>query len=338
MTQTNETTSIVPNGYWGTVPPTKRPLGNGPLLQWFSALPAGNRLAIGWHIQCSRCSEELTQALRSLMVERITVFHRMSGQTVEYWSLGSCRLYILCNGFSDPWEMKQNEEREGLGYGWIESKQHSKLKVKALVADLVEAGYVEPFVISLEGMITECFLEALQKQFDVLDAFELISSGQSAPFWGFSLELVPAEKPKMVGSRGKQSPIVPMVAQVPASIDEAYLAEHVMPQALIAAIVEKDMIGKAVQWSVEVSRRISAGADREEWETEAYEAAIAGQDEEPAPEPATKLQWASIEKLCQFLKRPVPSEALTFEDARGLIARLSAEFQARKASAKSNGK
>jgi hypothetical protein len=339
MNKKTSTTSLVPAGYFGDVPPVQRPIGSGPLLQWFNGLPAGKSLAIGWHIQASRCSEELSAALKGLGVERLTVLHRMSGELVEYWSLGAARLIILCNGFSDTWEMRESEEHQGLAYGWRAEKGSSKLKVRVLIAELAEAGYVEPFIITLEGMITTCFLEALQQQFAVLDAFEQVT-GQAAPFWGFSLSLIPADKPKMVGSRGKQSPIIPMVASVPSAIDEEYLRAHLLDSAVIAAIVERDLIGKAIQWSRDTARRIAAGEDKEHWETEEYDTATNGASsadflEEDEP-PASKQQKASILNLWRALGKPesggVPD--MSYAAAKTIIAQLTTELRAKKANNK----
>ena len=107
MTSQKNSTSIVPAGYFGEAPQTRRPLGNGPLLQWFNGLPAGKALAVGWHIQVSRCSDALSAALHSRGNARLTVLHRMTGELVEYWHVEPCSLIVLCNGFSDPWEMRQ---------------------------------------------------------------------------------------------------------------------------------------------------------------------------------------------------------------------------------------
>jgi len=330
----NHTTSLVPAGYFDNPQPVTRPTGGGPLLQWFNGLPAGKSLAIGWHIQASRCNDELSAALKGLGIERLTVLHRMSGELVEYWSLGAACLIVLCNGFADPWEMRQSEERLGIAYGWNGTKHSSKLKVKVLVAELVEASYLEPFTITLEGMITECFLEALSQQFQVLDAFEKLAR-QLAPFWGFSLTLAPADKPKMVGQRGKQSPIIPMVAAVPQVVDEEYLCLHLVEQPVIRAIVERDLVSKAIQWSIDTSHRISAGEDKEHWEDEASLPPDEEEDEEPDDTPmATKQQQASIEKLCQFLSKPMPSGPLTYEAARKLIAEMTSELSLRKAQQK----
>lgn len=334
---------------FSNVPQVKRPTGSGPLLQWFNGLTAGRELAVGWHVQANRCSEELVEAFRKLGTRRLSVLHKMSGEIVEYWSLEACSLVVLCNGFGDTWEMKQSPDREGLAYGWIEEKQKSKIKARVFVAELAEVGYMEPFTVTLEGMITECFLEALTHQFDVLDAYERITGGQ-APFYGFALELAPAEKPKMVGNHGKQSPIIPMVAQVPELIDEEYLIGHVATKQLLKLIADKDLLQKAIAWSVETSRTISRGEDRENWETEEYEAAQSGTGAQPVhkskhataavqdeglqeePEPmASPQQVKSMLNLYRLIgEEALPQEvleAMTFEEARQRIKTMNAQFQ-----------
>ena len=332
---TTQKTAIVPAGYFPASQPLRRPLGNGPLLQWFNALPAGKALATGWHIQANRCSEELAAALKAYGYPRVSVLHRMSGEIVEYWAIETCSLFVLCNGFEDSWTMKESSERQGIAYGWIEAKNHSKIKSRVIIAELAAVGYFEPFTISLEGMITEEYLAALEQQFRVLDAFEHLS-GNPAPFYGFSLTLAPAEKAKMVGNNGKQSPIVPMTTDVPAQIDEDYLRNHLCPAELLAAIQERDLIGKAIMWSVETSKIIARGDDKETWETSEYSAATGFDEEEdlepeqPAKEvkwtPATKQQTASIAKLCGHLGRQAPAKVLSHEEAGAMLKTLSAEY------------
>src|SRR5947209_18439482 len=128
MTQQKSITSMVPQGYFGPSAQTRRPLGSGPLLQWFNGLPAGKALAVGWHIQASRCSDALGEALHAARYERLTVLHRMTGELVEYWHIEPCSLIGLCNGFSDPWEMRQSAERDGIAYGSSAARNSSKVK------------------------------------------------------------------------------------------------------------------------------------------------------------------------------------------------------------------
>ncbi len=334
-------------------PAIRRPAGNPTLLQWFNGLPAGRQLAVGWHIQCSKCSEKVAAALAGLGIPRLTVQHKMTGEKVEYWSLGSARLYVLCNGFGDAYEMRTlPDARDGIAYGWIAEKNHSKLKARVLVGELVEAGCTEIFVVTLEGMITDLFLQALAEQFRVLDAFERYSGGtRTAPFWGFALEMTPAGEPKMVGNNGKQSPIIPILARVPAGqIDPDYLRAHLIPRAAAELIHAQGLVSKAVQWSVETSARISKGQDREAWEEDpGYAEAMTrgngkaarfveeedddgeGQTTVQEALPASKAQLTSLANLARLLGVEITSlshngVALSYEEASRLIKQLSAEY------------
>ncbi len=318
---------------FGAVAPVKRPQGAGPLLQWFNGLPAGKALAIGWHIQANRCSEDLSEALRKLGTPRITVLHKMTGELVEYWSLETCSLIVLCNGFDDTWTMRETTERDGIAWGWIDAKNHSKCKARVFIHELASAGYFGPFTLTLEGMITDEFLTAISRQFDVLDAYEKSHGGNKAPFYGFSIQLAPAEKPKMVGRNGKQSPIIPMVARIPEVIDYTYLVEHLAPHQLLVAIREQALIGKAIQWSIDVSQQISAGQDKESWETPEYEESLQQpkRNETLDNAPPSPRQLESIGKLAEKLRKEVAQPA-TYGQAAALIKALSKEYNSRKKS------
>ena len=120
---------------FGSLPrTTRRPAGNALQLQWFNSLPAGKYNATGWHIQADRCPEPLTEALKALSYQRLTVQHRLSGKRVEYWSIETCSPIFLCTGIAE-------DEREGLAYGWIEAKNHSKIKVQCIVEELAAMGW-----------------------------------------------------------------------------------------------------------------------------------------------------------------------------------------------------
>src|SRR5205085_12078108 len=91
----------------------------------------------------------------------------------------------------------------------------------------------------LTGSIVECLVESLGKQIEVLKAFNGCT-GRSAPFYGFSIPLVPAATRKMVGPKdGQQSPIYPMPPQVPASIGKEYLLQHATPKDLVTRLREE---------------------------------------------------------------------------------------------------
>lgn len=339
--------NFLPENYFpASVGPVKRPTGSGSLLQWFNALPYSNGrgIATGWHIQASRCSEELTKALKDFGYEQISIFHRSTNNNEEYWKIEQCSLFVLCNGFEDSWTMRNTDARYGIAFGWQNGKGATKLKCKAIISELAIMGYYEPLSIPMEGWMTEEFLKALSEQLAVLDAFHALT-GIDAPFYGFSLEIAPAAKNKMVGKGKDKSPIIPTIAVITA-LDAEYFTAHLAPPEVLRYIVENDLLKKTVQWSVDTSHRISLGEDRETWETEEYDASLRGkpprtprpaeqpvQGEAAAPDaadtmPATDQQINAIRKLCSHIGRQVPNhEPATYREAKALIATLSAEYR-----------
>src|SRR5439155_6214732 len=110
-----------------------------------------------------------------------------------------------------------------------------------------------------------------------------------------SIAMAPAEKPRIVGPRGRQSPIIPMIAQVPTVINEDYLAEHLCSKELLDQIRARDLVGRAIRWSIDTSERINRNEDKEDWETAEYEEARRMADQQTSPrEKATPRAAAQV--------------------------------------------
>src|SRR5207245_607329 len=90
------------------------------------------------------------------------------------------------------------------------------------------------------GYITDDLFKALNEQFRVLDAFAAYKRAQGqerrAPFYGFSIPLAPAPQVKTVGEPPNVGQIYPMLAQVPTTIDQGYLKEHLIPAEILTHI------------------------------------------------------------------------------------------------------
>ncbi len=137
---------------------------------------------------------------------------------------------------------------------------HHVLKLRAYVQELVQHGYHEWLPLTLTGNIVECMLEALGAQFAVLEAYEQFYR-RKAPFYAFSLPIVPSAKVKMVGPKdGDQSPIYPMLPQVPEVVNKDYLTRHLTPMDLISHI-SQGLLAETVAWSLEESLKIAAGKE-----------------------------------------------------------------------------
>jgi hypothetical protein len=247
-------------------------------LKWLNGLPTDQgKMAIGMHIEAG-IHPLIDETLQGIGMEQYVVQFRTpdkDGKTEKAcWKVSPCSLIVVTQGILSPFQMRDTCERLGMVYaleverdpktgnvlrypdGNQNIKKHAVLKLRACVHELVQHGYREWLPMTLSGNIVECMLDALQRQFVALDTFEGYY-GRKAPFYGFALPLVPSPKARMVGPKdGQQSPIYPMLAQVPETIDKAYLAAHLTPKALVEQIRD-EWLPEAVVWSIEESDAIT---------------------------------------------------------------------------------
>ena len=252
-------------------------------LKWLNGAATDEQtLAIGWHIECE-INPLIDETLEGMGMHRYVVQHRTAdkdGNTQKaYWRVHPCSLIVIAEGVLSSFQMRDTDERTGIVYareierddsgaakryddGRGNIKMHKVLKLRAFVHEMVLHGYSEWLPLTLTGNIVECMLEALGKQIEVLKAFNGFT-GRKAPFYGFSIPLVPAATRKMVGPKdGQQSPIYPMLAQVPASIGKEYLLQHATPKDLVTRIRE-ELLTDTLIWSFEESVKIAQGSDAE---------------------------------------------------------------------------
>jgi hypothetical protein len=277
-----------------------RPITKVARLQWFNGLPTSEgQMAIGWHIEAG-IHPLIDETMQGMGVLQYVVQHKRpdrDGQVKQlpYWALKSCSLIVITLGVYSPMQMRDPSERCGIAYGReVErdaagqvkrypngtEKTHSVLRLRAFVHELVHHGYQDWLPLTLTGTMTDCLLEALGTQFRVLDAYAEYAHSQGrqdrAPFYGFSLPLVPSATAKLVGRPPQQAPIYPMLAQVPAVVDRAYLGEHLVSTEVLTRIRD-GLMDETMLWSLEESARIVQGHERDE-------EAAAGAMSEPVPE------------------------------------------------------
>ncbi len=252
-------------------------------LKWLNGAATDEQtLAIGWHIECE-INPLIDETLEGMGMHRYVVQHRTAdkdGNTQKaYWRVHPCSLIVIAEGVLSSFQMRDTDERTGIAYareierdesgaakryddGKGNIKMHKVLKLRAFVHEMVLHGYSEWLPLTLTGNIVECMLEALGKQIEVLKAFNGFT-GRKAPFYGFSIPLVPAATRKMVGPKdGQQSPIYPMLAQVPTSIGKEYLLQHATSKDLVTRIRE-ELLTDTLIWSFEESAKIAQGSDTE---------------------------------------------------------------------------
>ncbi len=252
-------------------------------LRWLNGAATDEQtMAIGWHIECE-INPLIDETLEGMGMQRYVVQHRTAdkdGNTQKaYWRVHPCSLIVVAEGVLSSFQMRDTDERTGIAYareverdesgaakryddGKGNIKMHKVLKLRAFVHEMVLHGYNEWLPLTLTGNIVECMLEALGKQIEVLKAYQGFT-GRKAPFYAFSIPLAPAATRKMVGPKdGQQSPIYPMLAQVPASIGKEYLLQHATPKDLVARIRE-ELLADTVVWSIAESAKIVQGSDTE---------------------------------------------------------------------------
>lgn len=253
------------------------PILKDPYLKWFNGATTDQRtLAYGWHIDAG-LDPYLDETLEGMGMQRYVVDHRTAdrdGNTQKpYWHVHPCSLIFVAEGALSVQQMDRSEQRTGFAFaremeldknkqpvryddGQRNIKRHMVLKLRVFIHELVKHGYTEYLPLVLNGNIVYSMIEALARQGDVLKAFYGYT-GERAPFFGFSLPLVASETRKMVGVPPAQSPIYPMLAALPATIDEAYLLDHAVPEELATRISE-DLLGETMIWSYTETDRMRA--------------------------------------------------------------------------------
>ncbi|GCE32020.1 hypothetical protein KDA_75040 [Dictyobacter alpinus] len=253
--------------------------------------------AVGWHVPAD-VNPTLDELLASRGTKRYTVQHK-TGEVRQkpYWNLNwngaVCSLIPVAYGIKSTWEMgRKIDDRVGIAYGvgiaterdgtvQISKKtglpkKKPQLQMRVFIHELLdkENGFNEWFQVSLSNYLVDDMLAALNEQFRVLDAYNAAIRAQvaadpkkweekkppRAPYWGFSIPMVPGT-PKPVGPKdGDQSTIFPMVAKipelplnVPATI--AYLNAHRTPEH-IREVLREGLLDETLIWSVQRSQEI----------------------------------------------------------------------------------
>ena len=263
-----------------------RPILDDVRLQWLNGLATtSGMMAIGWHIKAglNPYLDETCEALmaQDMGVRKYLVQHKQPDKNGKndpkpYWKLERCSLIVLAEGALSPLQMNRSFERIGIAWGWGperdeqgQPKQRTNkkgqplntttLKLRVFVHELFANGFYDWLPLTLTGHITDDMLQALYEQYKVLDAYAAYRRAKglnpSAKFYTFSLPLVPTGQVRTVGEAPNQASIYPMKADLPESIDRAYLAAHLIPEALFREIRD-ELMDKVMAWSMEETARI----------------------------------------------------------------------------------
>lgn len=246
--------------------PARRPVTRlvDPLLQWSTGLQTQQRnIYAGWLIQTGRV-ESLDAAMQTAGFQTVTIRHS-GGNLVTHWAVETADLFIIAEGVQGTAEMGSSSDRYGIAYAWRtlpDGRPQSVLKCRAFLRELLEVDYTEPLLASLKSTLTGDMLEALMRQYDVLDAIDRlrIQQGQKPlhpPFYACSIPLGPGKEVSRGGTQKKE--IVPMVAHVPDPIDRPYLVSHYIRKAWVPLI--ENLLDVTIEWSVATSMQLAVGED-----------------------------------------------------------------------------
>lgn len=247
--------------------PARRPVPavSEPLLQWATGLTTTQRtIYAGWFVEAGK-DGDLDDAMASAGYDTVTIKHG-GGNLVQHWAVERAELFVLCDGVQTIPEMKQTEERFGVAFGWRtldDGRAQSQFRARVLLRPLLDVGYTQPLLLSVKSTLTGDVLNALLRQYDVLDAAAAARADKglpplALPFYAFSLELAPGEA-ALRGSKGAQKEIVPPVAVLPSPISRDYLARHYIRKAWVAGV--ERLVAATIPWSVRESALIAADED-----------------------------------------------------------------------------
>lgn len=246
--------------------PARRPLARitDPLLQWSTGLQTQQRqIYAGWLVETGR-HEPLDAAMHAAGFKTVTIRHG-SGNTVVHWAVETADVFVIAEGVQSIGEMKATAERYGIAFAWRtlpDGRPQSMLKCRVLLRDLLAVGYTEPLLISVKSTLTGDLLNALIRQYDVLDAVdrERVTQGRpplEPPFYACSIPLGPGAEVARGTSQKKE--IVPIVALTPAIIDRDYLVAHYIRKAWVPLV--EDLLDSTIAWSIATSEQIAVGEE-----------------------------------------------------------------------------
>ena len=170
-------------------------------------------------------------------------------------------MFVGAEGVQSIGEMKATSDRYGVAFGWRtlpEGRPQSVLKFRAFLRELLDVGYTEPIMVSVKSTLTGDVIDALMRQYDVLDAIDALRVQQGKPkldppFYACSIPIGPGEEVQRGAAQKKG--IVPPIAQVPTPITREYLVAHYIRKEWVAHL--ERLLDQTVAWSIATSTQIA---------------------------------------------------------------------------------
>lgn len=257
--------------------PARRPLPriSDPLLQWATGLQTKQRsIYAGWLSEQGK-NPDFDEAMEKAGFQTVQIKHG-TGSVVTHFAIPIANLIVIAEGVMSIGQMKTTEDRWGIAFGWrtLEGgRQQSQLRGRAFLRELLEIGYNEPVLFSMRGTITGDMIDALCRQYEVLDAWDAFRKTDNkpphpAPFYAFSIPIGTGDE-VMRGSGSNTKEITPPKAAIPATITREYIDAALCKREWVKLV--EGLLDNTLRWSVETSKLIASGDESN------------GQHEEEAP-------------------------------------------------------
>jgi hypothetical protein len=271
--------------------PARRPMPRvaDPLLQWATGLQTRERrIYAGWLAEAGKI-DALDAAMEQAGFAQVTIKHG-SGNMVTHWAVETANLFVVAEGVQSIGEMKHTEDRYGIVFGWrtLEGgRQQSVLRFRGFLQELLNVGFYEPLLITAKSTLTGDVINALTRQYEVLDAVDTFRAHDKKPplqppFYACSLPLGPGQEVAR-GTGGQTKEITPPIANIPNPITKEYIRTHWIKRDW-ATLIE-GMLDDTIRWSVTSSKLIGVGEEQSNG---------APTDEESVAPPATTVRAAPL--------------------------------------------
>ena len=248
--------------------PARRPIPrvSDPLLQWATGLQTKERrIYAGWLAEAGKI-DALDAAMEQAGFAQVTIKHG-SGNMVTHWAVEMANLYVVAEGVQSIGEMKHTEDRYGIAFGWrtLEGgRQQSVLRFRGFLQELLNIGFYEPLLITAKSTLTGDLINALTRQYEVLDAVDGFraqdkKTPMNPPFYACSIPLGPGQEVAR-GSGGQTREITPPIANIPTPPTKEYIRAHWIKRDW-AALIE-GMLDDTIRWSATSSKLIGMGEEQ----------------------------------------------------------------------------
>ena len=164
-------------------------------------------------------------------------------------------------------EMKHTEDRYGIAFGWRTldgGRQQSVLRFRGFLHELLDIGFYEPLLITAKSTLTGDLINALTRQYEVLDAVDAFRAQDkkppmNPPFYACSIPLGPGQEVAR-GSGGQTREITPPIANIPTPLTKEYIRAHWIKRDWSALI--EGMLDDTIRWSATSSKLIGMGEEQ----------------------------------------------------------------------------